>query len=143
MRGNKCGFAWSQRVWLLPASINGLISVSCRIPAGMFLVFPVAGFAEWAKPPAALRAAVTEGFSWLERAGLTVDGEALRPGYVTTTPIFRVDVPANNGLGVPAGTVSVMSRDYFAVCRRSRAGPTRSRHSARSSFLTAPPWISG
>jgi hypothetical protein len=115
VRGNKCGFAWSQRVWLLPASINGLISVECHIPQNMFLVFPVAGFADWEKPPAELRASVKEGFSWLKRSELTVDGESLGPGHVTKTPIFVVRVPANNGLGVSAGTVSVMSIDRFAV----------------------------
>jgi hypothetical protein len=115
VRGNKCGFAWSQRVWLLPASINGLISVECHIPQNMFLVFPVAGFADWEKPPAELRASVKEGFSWLKRTKLTVDGRDLGPGHVTKTPIFAVSVPPNNGLGVDAGTVSVMSIDRFAV----------------------------
>ena len=32
VRGNRCGFAWSQRVWLLPASINGLITVQLPHP---------------------------------------------------------------------------------------------------------------
>ena len=115
VRGNRCGFAWSQRVWLLPASINGLITVQCRIPAGMFLVFPVAGVVAWGEHPDVMRADIRAIFPTIIDSRITVDGRNLGRGHVTRTPVYAVDVPAGNAFGEPAGGLSIMSKDYFAV----------------------------
>jgi hypothetical protein len=115
VRGGRCGFAWSQRVWLLPASVNGLLSVNCRIPADKYLIFPVAGILSWGLPPAALRADVKEGFKLITKAELTLDGRTLRPGYVTQTAPFNVRLPVANPLGEPAGLVTMMFRSHFVV----------------------------
>ena len=115
LRGDRCGFAWSQRVWLLPASINGLITVNCRIPAGMYLVFPIAGVVEWGKSPEKMRQSVRSAFRAIRDVRLTVDGRDLGRGYVTRTPVYVTEVPPNNVFGWPAGSLSLMSKDYFAV----------------------------
>jgi hypothetical protein len=115
LRGNRCGFAWSQRVWLLPASINGLITVNCTIPAGMYLVFPIAGVVEWGKSPEKMRQSVRSAFRAIRDVRLTVDGRDLGRGYVTRTPVYVTEVPPNNVFGWPAGSLSLMSKDYFAV----------------------------
>jgi hypothetical protein len=115
MRANRCGFAWSQRVWLLPASINGLITVSCRIPAGMYLVFPVAGVVAWGEHPDVMRADVRAAFPTILDSRVTVDGRDLGRGHVTRTPVYTVKVPAGNVFGEPAGLLSLISTDYFAV----------------------------
>jgi hypothetical protein len=117
-RGDRCGFRWPTfqgRAWLLPVSVNGVITVRCTIPAGVHLVFPVAGVADWGLPADRLRTSVRSFFRVITRASLSVDGRSLRPGYIVTTPIYPVDLPPRNGLGEPAGSISLMSKDYFAV----------------------------
>jgi hypothetical protein len=115
LRGNRCGFAWSQRVWLLPVSINGLITANCRIPADKYLVFPIAGIFGWGEGPETLRQDVREGFKLISSAKLSVDGRSLRPGFVTRTPAFVGEVPAGNAFGEPAGLLSMMFKSYFVV----------------------------
>jgi hypothetical protein len=114
-RANRCGFAWSQRVWLLPASINGHITVHCHVPAGSYLMFPVAGVVSWGLPPDQMRAEIRTYWEYVADAELWIDGRSVRPGYVTRTPIYVADVPRGNAFGVPKGSLNLMSKDHFAI----------------------------
>jgi hypothetical protein len=101
---------------LLPVSFNGLLTTRCTIRAGTFLVLPITGCLASAERPAGLLAEVRTAFAAIERARLTVDGRVVRPsGHVVTTPAYRVNLPARNGLGVAPGPEWLLSRDYFAI----------------------------
>lgn len=114
VRGNKCGLQIG-KAWLLPVSITPTpLTFTCAIPRGLHLVFPVAGFVEWGFGPNKLRQKVNAGFKGIKSVNLSFDGDALSPPVVST-PMFHVTVGYRNGLGVPAGTISMMSKDYFAI----------------------------
>lgn len=121
VRGNKCGLQVG-KAWLLPASIAPVnLTYSCTIPRGLHLVFPVAGYVEWGVGPEKLRQRVEAGFRGIKSIFLTFDGVSLSPPIVRT-PMFHVTVGYRNGLGVPAGTISMMSKDYFAILTPPRPG---------------------
>jgi hypothetical protein len=121
VRGDKCGLQVG-KAWLLPVSIvPESLTFTCTIPRGLHLVFPVAGFVEWGFGPSKLRQKVEAGFQAIKTVFLTVDGVALSPPVVRT-PMFHVTVGYRNGLGVPAGTISMMSKDYFAILTPPQPG---------------------
>lgn len=115
VRGNKCGLQVA-KAWLLPVSVTTSTSLTftCAIPRGLHLVFPVAGVVWWGMGPNKLRQLVNRDFKAIKSVSLSFDGEALSPP-IASTPMFHVTVGYRNGLGVPAGTVSMMSKDYFAI----------------------------
>ena len=133
--GRRCGVQVG-RVRLLPVSFGGLLTAHCTIPAGTFLVFPVTGYLASAERPQALLAEVRAAFAAIVRARLTVDGRVVQPpGHVVTTPAYRVNLPARNGLGISAGPEWLLSRDYFAILSPLAVGT----HTVRTLGVIDPP----
>ena len=89
--------------------------MNCTIAADKYLVFPITGILGWGSGPEIMRGDVREGFKLISKAGLTIDGRTVRPGYVTRTPAFVAEVPRQNAFGEPAGFLSMMFKGYFAV----------------------------
>lgn len=112
--GTRCGIQRG-RARLLPVSLLGGTTFRCSIPRGSLLVFPVAGYVSWGYPPTKLRASVLAGFDRIRDLQLVLDGHGLTPGHVLTTPVYVVGLPVRNSLGAPAGPISMMSKDAFAI----------------------------
>jgi hypothetical protein len=132
--GGRCGLQRG-RVRLLPVALLGGTTFRCTVPARSLIAFPVAGYVTWGLPPRKLRNRVRTGFERIREARLLVDGRQLQPGHVVTTPVFAVSLPARNGLGAPAGPISMMARDRFAIL--SPPGPGRHELSVRIRFAGA------
>jgi len=116
-RNGQCGQRVGQvKARLLPISTGGALSATCRIQAGTRLVVDVAGAINIYGGPTRLRNLVRAGFSQIQSTSLTLDGWSLRP-HVIQTPFIHADVPYYNAkvLGVPKTTISLISRDYFAI----------------------------
>jgi hypothetical protein len=118
--GNRCGLD-TGLVWFLPASINGLLDVSCTIPRGHHDVVNVAGVAGWNEPPENLVSNVNSAFGTLDDWSFTVDGRARR-AYVVKTAIFPVTVGPGSVLGEAPGTYNSYTKARFAILSPLRPG---------------------
>ncbi len=116
-RNGQCGQKVGQvKAQLLPISVNGQLTSQCRIKSGTRLVVDVAGVIHIYGGPERLRNLVKAEWPDILSATLTLDGRALAP-HVIQTPFIHAKLPYFNAkdLGVPKTTVSLISRDYFAI----------------------------
>jgi len=126
--GEFCGEGQGGSVWFIPGSFGGDAERSCSVPQGKTLFVPVFqwvfGASVYDCEPSVpevecvvgeLRAAAafnTEAATVLE---VTIDGEAVSDvaGYRAASPVFEVNLPADNFLGLPAGSYSPNVADGY------------------------------
>ncbi len=92
------------------------MTANCRIEAGTRLVVDVAGAIGLYAGPERLKAYVAGEFASITATSLTLDGRPLTPHEIQT-PFIHAALPAFNArvFGLPKTTVSLVSRDYFAI----------------------------
>ena len=117
IRNGTCGQKVGQaRAWLLPTSVIGSLSATCRIRPGTRLALTTGGIFSLYAGPEKLNSDIDRVWSDLVSTSLSVDGVSLRP-HLLRTPFAHARMPFYNAqiFGVSKTLVSFIARDYFAL----------------------------
>lgn len=125
--GEHCAEGQRGPVWFLAGTFDGSPVVrQCTVPAGRALFFPIVNIAWIGFPtdPPVTRAELLEMLAPIKEAtGLevTVDGQVVPrlDRYLVTSPIFSTVAPADNIMGVEAGTrlAPCLDQGFYVMLR--------------------------
>ena len=121
--GASCGHGQHGPVFFLPPSLSPEAgTLTCVVPAGMAVLVPLGGVGcTTVEPPpyfgrdeAELRACAEAGADDFSELTVSVNGEPIADvdQYRTTTPLYTINLPEDNVLGVPAGVAEGVSAGY-------------------------------
>jgi hypothetical protein len=112
-------------VWFLAGTFGGMAERICEIPAGKAILFPIStnetSYAECPnfKTEAELRAFAKADIDQVKTLMATVDGQRLPDSDLRRlrSPIFELNLPEENVMGVPQGNTKSASDGYWVFLK--------------------------
>ncbi len=138
-----CGEHQRGRVFFLPVQFGPGASFVCRVTVGRaLLASPMGSICSTASgdgaTPDQLRACARSIFPFVSHVAVSVDGQRVRDArrWRFVSPVVRVNLPANNILGGPAGPTSAVGGGWFYLIRPLPVGS----HVITTSATLEPPF---
>jgi hypothetical protein len=132
----------SSKAWLLAGSFDGTVIASCTVPTGKgLLISPAGNFCSGATNGFTTQEELTDcalaGVTDITDVRVTVDGHRVKhiTRYFLTTPVFGLDIQANNLFGVDAQTTPAVVVGEFVMVHPLRPGEHTIEGFVRSSLF--------
>jgi hypothetical protein len=128
LTGEKCSINQSGPVWFLAGTPGGSAERSCSIPAGKAVMFPIINVecnsVKDSNEEGELIRCVKSDVDTIRFFDAAIDGILIHrlQRYRVCTPVFSVELPAENILGVIAGNIRVISDGYYLLLKPMESG---------------------
>ncbi len=128
LTGEKCSINQSGPIWFLAGTPGGSAERSCSIPADKAVMFPIINVecnsVKDSNEEGELIRCVKSDVDTIRFFDATIDGMLIHrlQQYRVRTPVFSVELPAENILGVIAGDIRVISDGYYLLLKPMESG---------------------
>jgi hypothetical protein len=128
LTGEKCSINQSGPIWFLAGTPGGSAERSCSIPAGKAVMFPIINVecnsVKDSNEEEELIRCVKSDVDTIRFFDATIDGILIPhlKQYRVRTPVFSVELPAENIQGVIAGSIRVISDGYYLLLKSMESG---------------------
>ena len=127
--GEFCAEGQSGNVWFLAGSWIGTEELTCKVPAGKAIFFPIINvecstIEGYGGTEEELRYSANDIMNHVTVTKVTVDGKPLQnlKDYQRESDLFVFKLPENNVLGLPAGSSPAVSDGYWIMLAPLSAG---------------------